>query len=105
MTKLVVNAGVCGFCSAIRVEKTEQKGKVSVHIESECEMVKNMEREIAVLDSMAAAFSHFLNNPVYKAAALNLKHVACPVPSAIIKALEVEAGFCVAREVTMKFEK
>ena len=105
MTRLDVNSGACGFCSRIRVEKTEQKGKLHLHIETDCEMVKRMATELAVLDSMATAFTHFLNNPVYKAAATNLKHVACPVPGAIIKALEVEAGFAVPKEITMKFKK
>lgn len=106
MTKLAVNSGVCGFCSKITVEKTEMKGKkLSVQIESDCEMVKKMSRELAVLDGTATVFSGFLSNTVYKSASINLKHVACPVPSAIIKALEVEAGFCVPGDVTMKFEK
>ncbi len=104
MTGLIVNSGVCGFISRITVEK--EKGKnISVRIETDCEMVRNFSREIAALEMMSVAFTNFLNNPVYKAAAGHLRHVACPVPSAVIKAVEVESGLCLPREVSMKFEE
>jgi hypothetical protein len=32
-----------------------------------------------------------------------LKHAACPVPSAILKAIEVEAGLNVAKDATIVF--
>lgn len=104
MTRVVVNSGVCGFQSEVRVEKGKGKN-VTVHIETDCEMIKNLGSEIASLEVMSVAFTNFLNNPVYKAAAKNLRHVACPVPCAVIKAVEVEAGFCLPRDVSIKFEK
>ncbi|MDA8085396.1 MAG: hypothetical protein M0Z75_01730 [Nitrospiraceae bacterium] len=104
MTRLKVNSGACGFISSVTVEK--EKGKnVSVRIETDCEMVRNLGPEIASLEIMSVAFTNFLNNPVYKAAAKHLRHVACPVPCAVIKAVEVESGFCLPRDVSMTFEK
>jgi hypothetical protein len=47
----------------------------------------------------------FLSNPVYRAAAKHLKHTACPVPSGTIKAMEVEAGFCLPEDASIVFEK
>ena len=46
-----------------------------------------------------------LKNPVYLAAARHLKHAACPVPAAVLKALEVEAGLNVKKDATIVFEK
>jgi hypothetical protein len=42
---------------------------------------------------------------VYQSAARRLKHAACPVPSGILKALEVEAGLNVTKDATIVFVK
>ena len=51
------------------------------------------------------AFKRVLDNPVYTKGATCLKHVACPVPSGILKALEVEAGLAVPKDVSIIFLK
>ena len=104
MTKLTVVSGACGFACTVVAEKGEQK-KVSVRLESQCEMLQKLAEEIATLDVMTTVFTNFLNNPVYKAAARHLKHVTCPVPGGIIKAVEAEAGLALLRDITIKFEK
>jgi len=45
----------------------------------------------------------FADNPVYRSAAKHLKHVACPVPSAILKAIETESGMNVPKDVRIEF--
>ena len=103
MTTVIVNSGACGFVVTIKAEKTKSK-KIAISLDTDCEMVKEMLEDIATLDRMAA-FSGFQNNPVFKSAAKHLKHPACPVPGAILKALEVEAGLNVPRDATIVFEK
>jgi hypothetical protein len=103
MTKVIVKSGICGFSTVITAEK-EGKKKVRITLESGCEMVAKMAEEVAVLDMMAA-FTGYLNNPVYKSAAKHLKHVACPVPSGILKALEVELGLCLPKDAGILFIK
>jgi hypothetical protein len=103
MTKVIIQSGACGFSVTITAEK-EAAGKIALSLETECEMVKHMLEDIAVLDRLAA-FTGLMNNPVYRSAAKHLKHVACPVPSAILKALEVEAGLNVAKDASIIFVK
>lgn len=55
--------------------------------------------------SMMACFTRIIDSIVYKEASACLKHVSCPVPSAILKTVEVEAGLAVAKDVSMKFLK
>lgn len=103
MTKVVINPGACGMQVTVEVEKKE--GKIfSVRITTECEMVEKLGKEIPELTVMDA-FKRLQDNPVYKKGATCLKHVACPVPSAILKALEVEAGLNLPRDVTITFVK
>ncbi|GAB4423103.1 MAG: hypothetical protein OHK0032_18300 [Thermodesulfovibrionales bacterium] len=103
MTKAVVNSGICGFSVTVTAEKGEGK-KIHISLDTECDMVKKMAEDISSLEMMAA-FTGFANNPVYRAAAKNLKHVACPVPSGILKALEVELGVALLKDASIIFIK
>lgn len=101
MTTVIVNSGACGFSVKIRVEK-HKDGKMTLALDTKCEMVLKLLEDIAILDRFAP-LEGFQNNPVYKSAAKHLKHVACPVPSGILKALEAEAGLNVAKDAVISF--
>jgi hypothetical protein len=103
MTKVVVKAGACGFTTTIRAEKGAER-MVDISVESGCAMVQKMAAEIARL-GRRDALTGLLSNPVYLAAGRHLKHAACPVPAAVLKALEVEAGLNVKKDATITFEK
>lgn len=101
MTKVIVNSGACGFTVTITAEKGMEK-KVLVFLDTACEMVRKMEKDVASLDRMVV-LTGFPDNPVYRSAAKHLKHAACPVPSAILKAIEVETGMNVPKDVRIEF--
>lgn len=103
MTRVTVNPGACGMESTIEVEKKDSR-TYNVKVGSDCEMVVKLGKEVSEL-TMMDVFKRLLDNPVYTKAAMCLKHVACPVPSAILKALEVEAGLNVPKDVSIKFVK
>lgn len=103
MTKVIINPGICGFSVAVTVNRKKNR-KAAISIDTECEMVLSMVDDISLLDTRAS-FTGYLNNPVYRSAAMHLQHVACPVPMGILKALEVEMGLCIPKEVTIKFSK
>ncbi len=103
MTTVVVSSGACGFTVTIKASKG--KGRtIEVVLETACEMVQKMQGDVASLDRMAALVS-FDKNAVYRSAAKHLRHAACPVPSAILKAIETEAGMNVPRDATILFKK
>jgi hypothetical protein len=101
MTKVRVNSGVCGFDVLVTVEKDKDRN-LHITLDTDCEMVKKMAEEISHLE-FRAPFSAILHNPVYRAASKHLKHAACPVPSGILKAIEVEVGACLPRPVSIAF--
>ena len=89
----------------VTVEVEKRQGKIfSVRITTECEMVQKLGKEIPEL-TMMDAFKKLQDNPVYKKGATCLRHVACPAPSGILKALEVEAGLNLPRDVSITFVK
>ncbi|MCL5022219.1 MAG: hypothetical protein M1497_02415 [Nitrospirae bacterium] len=101
MTKVVIHSGACGFSTTVTAEKGRDK-KIRIVLETECEMVGKMAGEIEMLDMMSL-FTRFLDNPVYRAASKHLRHVTCPVPAGILKAMEVEAGFGVPKDAGITF--
>jgi hypothetical protein len=103
MTTVIVNSGACGFTVTITTEKGQEK-KIVVALDTACEMVQKMLGDIALVDQRVT-LTGFRDNPVYLSAAKHLKHVACPVPSAILKAIETEAGLNVPRDATIVFIK
>jgi hypothetical protein len=103
MTSVTVNAGACGFTVIIKAKKGAGK-KMHISLDTECEMINNMENDISLLDWRTALKDYF-NNPVFCSASKHMKHVTCPVTSAILKAIEVEAGLSVPRDVSIIFSK
>ncbi|HYA26947.1 MAG TPA: hypothetical protein VEE82_03020 [Thermodesulfovibrionales bacterium] len=101
MTKVAIHSGACGFSVAVTADKGKDK-KVHLLIETECEMVRKMAEELSALDMMSV-FARLLDNPVYRSAARHLKHVTCPVPGGILKAIEAECGFAVPKDVSITF--
>lgn len=103
MTKIKVNPGICGFSVTVTAEKGRGK-KVHISLDTDCEMVRKMLEDISSLDMMAAFMAH-VNNPVYRSASKHLKHPACPVPAAILKAVEVDLGMNLPKNVSIEFLK
>ena len=101
MTRVIVNSGACGFTVTITAEKGTGK-EIAVYLDTACEMVQKMLADIATVDHRVTLIG-FRDNPVYQSAAKHLKHVACPAPSAILKAIETEAGMNVPKDARIEF--
>jgi len=101
MTRLEIDPGACGLPTVVSVNSRGRR-VYGVTVESECEMIRKLGSSIPEL-AMMDAFTRLLENPVYRAGATCLKHVSCPVPAGILKALEVEAGLAVPKDVHMHF--
>jgi len=103
MTKVIVNSGACGFTVTVTAEKGNRK-KIALSLDTACEMVQKMLADIASVDQRVTLIG-FRDNPVYLSAAKHLKHVACPVPSGILKAIETEAGMNVPKDARIEFAR
>jgi hypothetical protein len=101
MTKVIVNSGACGFTVTIKAEKGKDRA-IAVSLDTACEMVQKMQGDVATVDRMVSLIG-FRDNLIYQSAAKHLKHVACPVPSAILKAIETEAGMNVPKDARIEF--
>ncbi len=104
MAKVAVDPGICGLKSTITTE-SEDGQTCTVKIESECEAIQAIALEIGSLDGYEVAFKPFAENPVYLAAGRHYKHAACPVPSAIVKAVEVACNLALPKNASFTIER
>lgn len=110
MTKVSIDAGICGFTTHVTAER--KSGYVATfELESEC---PNWVKVNAILggkeiDMMKELFKDretgAVSSQVIDTALKLIPHVSCPVMSGILKALEVSAGLALPKDSTITFEK
>ena len=103
LTKVIVDSGICGFITSIRADRIDRK-RISVQISSDCEQTSKL---AGLLDDLKylEVFKHGDKSRVNTLAIQCHLHPSCPVPVAILKAVEVEAGLALAKDVSILFIK
>ncbi len=99
-----VFAGACGFTSVVRATRVD-KSHINVKIISACKMLQKMNEDLEHLNWQRDIFNSICNSLVYRSADKHLMHTDCPVPSAIVKVIQIELDGMVPVDVNMKFEK
>jgi hypothetical protein len=101
---VIVDAGVCGYKTTVTAEKTSGYN-VQVHIESDCPHVQKIAPEPLEVDAVRQIGLRSGLPSLLETAYACCAHAACPVPSGLIKAVEVAAGLALPGDVTMKISK
>ena len=104
MVKTEVCAGICGLNTTVRAE-SEDGQNAKLEIRSDCPDIMAMADSLNDVDAFAACFGPMTESPIYKQASEHCSHAACPVPSGIIKTLEVACQLALPAEVTIRIEK
>lgn len=104
MAKAKVFAGACGFTTVVKVSKIA-KMKVRVQVISACQDVRRMNDDLAEVDCSRGVFGSMVDSYIYRMASDKLKNSDCPVPCAIIKAVQVELGGAIPKDVTIKITR
>ncbi|HEY5169484.1 MAG TPA: hypothetical protein VIK03_08855 [Thermoleophilia bacterium] len=103
MASAEIESGICGFCTTVRT--TAEGRKVRVEFETDCGYVEQLAEALTEVDPFKE-ISYRGEGPVtLRLAAEHLVHPACPVPSGIIKAIEVEAGLALPKDASIKPSK
>jgi hypothetical protein len=101
VTVVEVDAGCCGFTTKIEILKVDNQ-MVKAAVSSDCEMITAWGKELGSLD-WGQCLKNFVDSPVFQCASKHISHVACPIPVALIKAMEVEAGLALPASVIIRF--
>ncbi len=103
MAKAEVFSGVCGFTTVV---DARLEGKVcKLHIESQCEAIQKLAGELTEVSPFQEISFRRSTPQTLQAGAKYCTHAACPVPVGIIKAVEVEAGLALPKDVSIKLSK
>jgi len=105
MTEVEVFSGICGLKTTIKVED-QGKYKATLIIETNCPNYKKVAKilEGKTLSTMDELFKKG-KSQVLNACVGIVPHVSCPVPAAILKALEVGVGLALPADATITFTK
>lgn len=104
MIKLKADAGICGFTTYIEAENVDGQN-VSLDIKSNCPNIAKVIKDLKIVDAYANVFAKpAFSGPIYKILGDALPHAACPLPSAILKAVEAAASLALKKDVKIEFE-
>ncbi|MCP4116218.1 MAG: hypothetical protein GY737_12575 [Desulfobacteraceae bacterium] len=100
---LEVFAGICGFTTTIHAEAGAGY-KAVVSLSTECPNFKKVAEALGTepLNVMDELFKKG-ESQVLEACRNNVPHVSCPVPAAILKALEVSVGLALPSDPKITF--
>jgi hypothetical protein len=104
MVEVKVNPGICGLNTVVRVDSEDMQNAI-IEIITECPNIKPMEQELKEVDGFEECFSKLGESKIYELSKKYCKHAACPVPSAIIKGVEVACGLALPKNVEFKISK
>ena len=93
-------AGNCGFSTQV---EAEMQGKVcQLHITSECAAITRLAENLTEVSPYNEISFRRSMPQTYEKGIEYCNHAACPVPSGIIKAVEIAAGLALPTDVTIK---
>ena len=101
--KATVDAGVCKMITVIEA-KMNDDGYVEVNIESDCPNILRVSWALKPEFAFMIVEAPMNSTEIYKIASEEIPHAACPVPSGIIKAIEVAGDLGIKRDVSIKIE-
>jgi hypothetical protein len=103
MASAEIDSGICGFCTTVH---TKADGRtVRIEFETTCGHVKKLAEQLTEVEPYGEISYRGEGPLTLRLAAEHLVHPACPVPSGIIKAIEVEAGLALPKDASIKPSK
>ncbi len=103
MAKADIYSGVCGYTTNV---ETKMEGETCmVEIASQCKSIQKLAAELKEVDPFREINFRRSTPLTHEMAAKFCAHAACPVAVGIIKAVEVEAGLALPKDVSIKIEK
>ncbi len=98
MTNVEVAPGICGFVTQI-VAQADESYNVTLAITSVCGHIRQLAEQLTQLSVFQELGQPINETTPYRLAGVCKTHAACPVPSAILKAVEVAAGMALPADV------
>ncbi len=104
MISVNVNPGICGLKSVVKADSADMMN-ATIEIESDCPAVMDLAEKVKTVDAMKEVFAPFGTSSVFTASNGTLTHATCPVPTAILKAVEAACSFALPSDVVIEIKK
>jgi hypothetical protein len=95
-----VDPGICGFICSIKAWKEEKI--LHFDIQSDCKQIQKLSSEIGPM-KMRDFFVPLTKNLIFLSAEKAKCHLACPIPTALIKCAEVVLELALPKDVQIHF--
>ena len=97
MAKAVIDAGICGFIT--RVIARRNGDACTIEMQTDCSALRVLADALRHVDPMREISFRGEGPLTLALARIHCPHPACPVPAGILKAIEVEAGLALPKDV------
>lgn len=104
MTKVKVQPGICGLITDIEIT-SEDGMNAQIKVETACSYIENMAKAVPSVDGYEECFAKYGDGKIAQAAKEHCKHGACPVPTGILKGVEITCSLALPKDVEIHFEK
>lgn len=103
MAKMKINPGICGLITELEVEAADGMN-AKFKVDSQCQQIQNLVDALPAVNGYDEVFKKYGEGAIAKAAAAHCSHAACPVPTAMLKGVEVVCGLALPKDAEIKFE-
>jgi hypothetical protein len=86
----------------IRATSDDNSGMVNLEINTRCESIQKLAGDLKAVNPIEEISFRGDGPKTLRMAAKHCKHTACPVPSGIVKAVEVASGLALPKDATIK---
>lgn len=101
--RVIMDPGICGLPCVVETWK-EGPRTVSIKItDSECKPIQRLSKLVKEI-TWTDLFTPITRNPIFVSAERAGCHSACPVPVAVMKAVEVAMDMALPQDVVIRFE-
>ncbi|MCK5804274.1 MAG: hypothetical protein KAI66_15660 [Lentisphaeria bacterium] len=105
MARVTVDPGVCGLRTEAVTEMEEDGMTCRLAVDSACPHVVKMAENLPTVNAFTEISHTGEGSAILRASIEHCPHPACPVPSALVKAVEVASGLALPADVTIRFEE
>ncbi|MBI5605844.1 MAG: hypothetical protein HY879_21125 [Deltaproteobacteria bacterium] len=101
--RVTVDSGICGFHCVVEAWEKEKRQVIITVSGSECKQIQSLSEKVKEMN-LRELFAPIGQNLVFTSAQSVGCHPSCPVPIAILKAVEVAMGMALPRDAVIRFE-
>lgn len=101
---LYVDPGICGFTCRIEARCSDKRTAHTEIAGSDCSMIQQLAEMIRTV-TFQDVFVPLTENKIFVGAEKAGCHLACPVPSALVKAAEAVLTLALPRDVSFTFQE